>query len=102
MKPKMDVEHEDKDLEDLEFDASATGGFGDQALVKAFRKVMGWIRGAADERDFYALKSLHYEKLQGSQTDRSMRLNNQWRLIVEIRGKGKHKRVVVKHITDYH
>lgn len=97
----MDAEHEDKDLERLEFDASFNGGL-DQALVKAFRKVMQWIRAAQDERDFYALKSLHFEKLRGSKTDRSMRLNKQWRLIVEIRRSGGRNRVVVKSITDYH
>ena len=97
----MDVEHEDKDLERLEFEARFNAGL-DQALVKAFRKVMQWIRLAPDERDFYALKSLHFEKLRGSKTDRSMRLNDQWRLIVEIRRVGGRKRLVIKRIADYH
>lgn len=97
----MEVEHEDGNLERLEFDPSFNGGL-DQALVKAFRKVMQWIRAAADERDFYALKSLHFEKLRGSKSDRSMRLNDQWRLIVQIKGAGKKKRVVIRSITDYH
>lgn len=97
----MDAEHEDKDLDRLEFEASFNGGL-DQALVKAFRKVMQWIRQAPDERDLYAIKSLHFEKLQGSKTDRSLRLNKQWRLIVEIRRRGGRKRIVVKRIADYH
>jgi proteic killer suppression protein len=58
-------------------------------IVKAFRKVIGLIKDAADERDFYKMKSLHYEKLQGKRShQRSMRLNQQFRLIIEIEGHG--------------
>jgi proteic killer suppression protein len=45
------------------------------------------IAAAADERDFYALKSLHFEKLEGKlgkEGKRSMRLTKQWRLIVSL------------------
>ncbi|MGD0141370.1 MAG: type II toxin-antitoxin system RelE/ParE family toxin [Tepidisphaeraceae bacterium] len=43
------------------------------------------IRNANDERDFYKMQSLHYEKLKGKRShQRSMRLNLQFRLIVEI------------------
>lgn len=97
----MDVEHEDEDLERLEFDPGFNAGMG-QPLVKAFRKVMQWIRAASDERDFYALKSLHFEKLEGRPDERSMRLNKQWRLIVTIQGNTPHKKVIVRGIEDYH
>lgn len=37
-----------------------------------------------DERDLYALKSLHYEKLRGPRNhQRSLWLNRQFRLIIE-------------------
>jgi len=55
----MDVAHADSDLERLEADPSFDAGYG-SALVKVFRKRLQLIRAANDERDFYALKSLHY------------------------------------------
>jgi toxin HigB-1 len=61
------------------------------------------IRAALDERDFYALKSLRYEKLKGRRGHQhSMRLNDQFRLIVEYEGTGPDKTVVVVGIEDYH
>jgi proteic killer suppression protein len=64
---------------------------------------MQLIRAARDERDFYALKSLHYEKLSGNRShQKSMRLNNQWRLIIEIDESDQTAVVVVIEIVDYH
>jgi proteic killer suppression protein len=64
---------------------------------------MQFIRAAADERDFYALRSLRVEKLKGDRDhQRSLRLNDQWRLVFEFDGKGQTKTVVVKGIEDYH
>ena len=57
----MDVEFNDPDLERLETDADWTGGFA-PAIVKAFRRRMQQIRAAVDERDLYALRSLHFKK----------------------------------------
>lgn len=61
------------------------------------------IRAAADEREFYNMKSLHYEKLRGNRAhQRSMRLNQQWRLILEFETAATGKIVVVMKIEDYH
>ncbi len=71
-------------------------------LVKRFRKVLQFIRAAADERDFYGMKSLHFEKLEGRGDQRSLRLTKKWRLIVELVGEAPNKRVRVFRIEDYH
>jgi proteic killer suppression protein len=64
---------------------------------------MQQIRSAMDERDFYALKSLRFEKLQGKrQHQRSIRINDQWRLILEIVGEAPKKTVWIIGIEDYH
>jgi toxin HigB-1 len=98
----MDVSFQDPSLDRLETDASFNAGFGD-AVVKAFRKRMQQIRAASDERTFYALRSLHFEKLKGDRVGQhSMRLNDQWRLIVELRGEAPKKTVHVVAIIDYH
>lgn len=98
----MDVEFEDAALRRLEQDASFSGGY-DPAVVKAFRKRMQLIRAALDERAFQAMKSLHYEKLKGDlEGYKSMRLNDQWRLLLRLVTKPDGKLVVVVAITDYH
>jgi proteic killer suppression protein len=97
----MEVRFEDADdLDRLETDPEFTGKRS-PAVVKGFRKVMQFIRAAVDERDFYAMKSLHFEKLQGARDhQRSMRLNDQWRLVVELESKEENKVVVVKGIEE--
>jgi proteic killer suppression protein len=98
----MDVAFKDRSLDRLETDASFSAGFGD-AVVKAYRKRMQQIRAATDERTFYALRSLHFEKLEGDRKGQfSMRLNDQWRLIVEVQGEAPKKTVYVIEIIDYH
>jgi len=95
------VRHADDQLSKLEFGEGGDGGFA-PGVVKAFRKRMQQIRAAIDERAFYALASLHYEKLQGQPGQHSMRLNDQWRLIIEYEGSGKDKVAVIVAIKDYH
>lgn len=100
--PAMEVEFDDPSLDTLETDPTAGAGWG-QAVVRGFRKVMQAIRAAADERDLYALRGLRFEKLKGDrQCQHSLRINDQWRLIVELRGKGATKKVGVIGIEDYH
>src|SRR5262245_61511827 len=84
---EMHVEFDDEDLERLEADPNFAAGH-DVSTVKGFRKAMQVIRSATDERDFYAMKSLHYEKLKGDRSHQhSLRLTIKWRLIVELGGK---------------
>jgi toxin HigB-1 len=98
----MEVEFKDDELDRLETDARFTAGYP-AGLVSVYRKRLQMIRAASDERDFYELKSLHFEKLKGARShQRSMRLNAQFRLIVELRGKGQEKVVYVDGIEDYH
>ena len=98
----MNVDFEDASLKRLEADAGFTAGYA-AAIVKAFRKRMQLIRAAPDERAFYAMKSLHYEKLKGDRDGQSsMRLNDQWRLLLRVQQDEDGKTVVVISIIDYH
>jgi len=98
----MDVEFRDDDLKKLETDAAFTGTFS-KAIVSAFRKRLQFIRAAVDERDFYPMRSLRFEKLKGNRSHQySMRLNDQWRLIVEIKTAKPKNVIVVVAIEDYH
>ncbi len=98
----MDVEFGDERWDRLETERDFNAGFA-REIVRSYRKLIQIIRGAPDERTFYALKSLHFEKLKGNRDhQRSMRLNLQWRLIVEIRPSQPKNVVVVIGIEDYH
>jgi proteic killer suppression protein len=98
----MEIAHDDESLERLETDPTYTGGYAD-AIVKAYRKRIQQIRAATDERTFFALRSLNFEKLKGNREGQySMRLNNQWRLIVKLEGTAPNKIVRVVEIVDYH
>ena len=98
----MEVDFEDESLRRLEKDPTFEGGFG-RDIVKAFRKKMQVIRAALDERDFYAMKSLHFEKLKGDREGQhSIRLNSQWRLIVRLQKSESGNLVVIISVVDYH
>lgn len=98
----MDVEFDDDDLDRLETDAQYTAGYS-QEVVRAYRKRMQQVRAFRDERDFLAVRSLNFEKLKGNREGQhSIRLNLQWRLILEIRGNHPCKVVGIIEIVDYH
>src|SRR6476646_5088184 len=98
----MDVSFKDSSLDRLETDATYSAGLGD-ALVKAYRRAMQHIRASSDERTLYSRRSFRFEKLSGDRAGQhSMRLNDQWRLIVEIQGKAPTKTIHVVEIVDYH
>ncbi len=98
----MEVEFEDADLERLACDPTFDMGLS-RAIVKAFRMRVQLIDAAVDERAFYAMKSLHFEKLKGDLAGKySMRLNDQWRLLIRLEKRDKDKTVIVISISDYH
>jgi proteic killer suppression protein len=98
----MDVEFSDTDLEKLETDEGFNGGHA-RPIVRAYRKVLRFIRAARDERDFRQMRSLNFEKLKGDRSHQySLRLNQQWRLIVEIRDGESGNVIFVVGIEDYH
>ena len=101
----MEVNYHDGDLERLEFDPRFTANLS-QALVKAFRKKMQAIRAASDERDLYRQRSNNFEELHGKRRGQfSIRLNDQYRLVLEFSGGEASKQakiVTVICIEDYH
>jgi toxin HigB-1 len=98
----VNVRFADKRLERLEKDAAYRGGFSAD-VVKLFRLRLALIRAAPDERAFYALKSLHYEKLKGTRShQRSMQLNKQFRLVLEVEQTSDGRFIVVISVEDYH
>jgi proteic killer suppression protein len=72
-------------------------------VVDAFFDVMAIISAAEDERDLYALKGLHFEKLTGDRRgEYSIRLNKQLRLTMVITRDDEGNYLVILDIEDYH
>lgn len=92
-----------KELQTLyECDGPHTSFWGHQ-IVEKYRDRVNLIAGARDEQDFRALKSLNFERLKGNRSHQhSMRLNKQWRLILEFDKSGDPVIVEIVEIEDYH
>lgn len=98
----MKLSFRDDTLARLETDPGFTAGH-QPGIVKAFRKRVNFIRQAQDERDLYAWTSLYFERLKKPRDHQhSIRLNDQWRLILEIEGKAPNKTIAIVAIEDYH
>jgi proteic killer suppression protein len=101
----MHARHDDPALHEAETNTSYHGGL-DCRLVCALQKVMNLVRNMVqNETQLYGHKGLRFEKLKGNRSHQySLRLNDQWRLIVEIEERsGSNNNVcVVKGIEDYH
>lgn len=99
----MKIEYDDENLRRLAEEA----GFGPKQwgrdLIVAYRKKIQILDSAADERDLRAMRSLNLEKLKGNRAGHySIRLNDQFRLILKFRTEANGKVVVVIELVDYH
>lgn len=72
-------------------------------LVRAFRKNVGLIGAVGDEQELRQHKALHLERLRGDRDGQSsVRLNGQWRLILEFVTHENGRLAVIIEIVDYH
>ncbi len=98
----MEILFEDPKLERIYMDPTYTGRYPDH-IVSLIRRRIQAIRMAPDERVLRAAKSLHLEKLKGERKHQhSLRLNKQWRLIIEFRKSESGKIVAIISVEDYH
>jgi len=71
-------------------------------VVKAYRRKIQIILAATDERDLRAMRSLRLEQLSGDREGTSsIRLNDQFRLILTFKTDGERVAVVLE-LVDYH
>lgn len=98
----MRLEFADPKLERLATDIRYQHGLGPD-VVKSFRKAVGYLTKCVDERDIRAIRGYHFKRLEGERSHQwSMRLNDQFRLIVEIHRDAEGKVVVLVEVVDYH
>lgn len=106
--PKDEVERlrvvfEDPGLQRLDEDVSFAPERWGVDLVKAYRRKIQTLRAATDERDLYAMRSLHLGQLKGDRAGTlSIRLNDQSGLIVKFRTDNDGRKVIVVEMVDCH
>lgn len=72
-------------------------------VIKSARRKLTVIRAAPDDRALRNWKSLHYEKLKGdSDGMRSIRLNDQFRMVLTIDETKTPQVATILAIEDYH
>lgn len=94
----MDIEFRDKKLELVETDCAAETKLP-VSVINSLRKKLQIMRAAPDERTLRNWKSLHYEKMDGD--ERSIRLNDQYRLIFTLDTERRPNKVTVLRIWDH-
>lgn len=98
----MEVEFADGALSLIETDRAGETGLP-VGVIKSARRKLTVIRAASDDRDLRNWKSLHYEKLKGDRDgQRSIRLNDQYRMVFTLDEKTRPPTVTILAVEDYH
>lgn len=99
----MKIEYGDEELRRLAEEADFRPKKWGHDLVVAYRKKIQVLDSAMDERDLRAMRSLNLEKLKGDRAGQySVRLNDQFRLILTFHTEDDGRVVVVLEVVDYH
>jgi proteic killer suppression protein len=73
------------------------------AVIKSARRKLTVLRASIDDRSLRNWKSLHYEKLKGDREGkRSIRLNDQYRMVFELDEETDPQTITILAIEDYH
>jgi len=88
----------DHNLRRLYEDPSFNAGFSEN-IVRAYRSRVNFIAAAQDERDLYLFGAQQFKKLHGERShQRSMRLNDQYRLILVLEKSGQQTTAIIEGI----
>ena len=94
----MDIEFRDKTLALVLTDRAAETRLP-IAVITSLRKKLAIISAAPDERTLRNWKSLHYEKMAND--ERSIRLNDQYRLIFTLNTECRPNKVTILSVWDH-
>lgn len=98
----MRIEYSDEELRRLAEDQGFRSKRWGRDAVRAYRKKIQILKAAKDERELRVLRSLRLEQLSGNRRGTSsIRLNDQFRLILTFRTEDE-RIVVVLELVDYH
>ena len=97
----MRVESHDEVLRRLAEEQEYAPKGWDPDVIKSYRKKVQLISAAQNERDLYAMRGLRLEKLKGDRLGQtSMRLNDQFRLILTFRTEGDRVAVLLEVVDS--
>jgi proteic killer suppression protein len=100
---RVKIEYRNEELRRLAQEADFRPKQWGRDLVVAYRKKIQVLDSAMDERDLRAMRSLNLEKLKGNRAGQySIRLNDQFRLILTFHTEDDGRVVVVLELVDYH
>jgi proteic killer suppression protein len=94
----MEIEFRDKSLAVIET-AHAAESRLPISVINSLRQKLVVIRAAPDERTLRNWKSLHYEKI--NEEERSIRLNDQYRLISTINTECRPNKMTIIRVWDH-
>jgi proteic killer suppression protein len=98
----MEIVFADESLALIETDEAGTTRLP-VSVIKSARRKLTVLRAALDDRSLRNWKSLHYEKLKGGRgSQRSIRLNDQYRMVFEIDEETDPQTITILSIEDYH
>lgn len=99
----MRIQFEDDGLRRLYKQADAVvPGLGPE-VTRAFRKKVAFLVAAQSELDLRNYRALRFKKLKGDRAGQySIRLNDQWRLILQIEDDASGRFLLIVEIVDYH
>lgn len=99
----MRLEFEDEELEHLAFEVGFRTKRWSQDVTRAYRRVINLISSAQSEQDLRQFKGLRLEKLKGKRAgSSSVRINDQYRLVLRFLTDDKGRLAVIVEAVDYH
>ena len=99
----MEVRYDDADLQRLATDVDFHMPRYGRDLERSFRKAIGLLESSSSQSELRNFRGLRLELLKGDLKGlHSVRLNQQWRLIIEFRTNAQHQEMLVIKIVDYH
>jgi toxin HigB-1 len=99
----VQIEYGDETLRRLAEDPDFAPRQWSRDVVRAYRKKIQLLGAAKDERDLRQLRGLRLKELSGNRAGTSsIRLNDQYRLVLRFRKDPEGRVVIVLELVDYH
>lgn len=99
----MRIRFSDVELQRLYYEEDYYSPRMGRDLARTYRKKIAILEAAASELVLRRMQSLNFKKLKGKRGGQhSVRLNDQWRLILTLDEDGEGKVVTVIGVIDYH
>lgn len=99
----MRIRFADAELRRLYYEEEYSSSRMASGLTRAFRKKVAILEAADNELVLRSMQSLNFKKLKGKRSGQhSIRLNDQWRLVVTLAEDEQGKVANVLEVVDYH